>query len=218
MRFVEETGSTNDDLAAEAGSLPDRSVLATGHQTAGRGRLDRRWDAPPGTNLLVSFLFRPATDSTDIVRRIALALVRASAEVAAADVGLKWPNDVLLDGRKMAGILAQQVTTDTGAAVIVGCGVNVGWAPEGAARLGDVPPLRVLDAMLRAYDRLPADVTSTYRETLATIGQQVRVETADGDVVGRAVDVDPDGRLVVIDECAVTHRFNVGDVVHLRTD
>ncbi len=218
VRIVEETGSTNDDLAAEADSLPDRSVLATRHQTAGRGRLDRKWDAPPGTNLLVSFFFRPAADSADLVRRIALALVHASREVGGVDVGLKWPNDVLLGDRKMAGILAQQVTTPTGTAVIVGCGCNVGWAPDGAARLGDVAPERVLEAMLRAFDELDADVTDTYRRALVTLGQRVRVETSDGEMVGRAVDVETDGRLIVIDECAVTHRLHVGDVVHLRAD
>jgi BirA family biotin operon repressor/biotin-[acetyl-CoA-carboxylase] ligase len=70
--------------------------------------------------------------------------------------------------------------------------------------------------MLQAYDELPADVTPLYREHLGTLGRRVRVELPDGVVEGRAVDVEPDGRLVVVDDCAVTHRFAVGDVIHLR--
>ncbi len=97
-------------------------------------------------------------------------------------------------------------------------GLNVGWAPEGAARLGDgIEPLDVLVAVLRAYDALPSDLGPSYRAVLTTLGQQVRVLLPDDTVVeGRAVDVEPDGRLVVIDACAVTHRFDAGDVTHLR--
>ena len=129
---------------------------------------------------------------------------------------LKWPNDLLLDGMKLAGILAQ---AHLGAepAVVVGIGVNVGWAPPGAARLGDrISPAAVLAALLRAYDALPDDVWLPYRDHLATIGRHVRVELPDGLVEGRALDVEPDGRLIVVDECGITHRFAVGDVVHLR--
>jgi len=100
---------------------------------------------------------------------------------------------------------------------VVGIGVNVGWAPEGAARLGDgVTPLEVLAAMLRAFDELPADIAPLYRSRLGTLGREVRVERSDGVLEGRAVDVEADGRLVVIDDCAITHRIDTGDVVHLR--
>ena len=85
---------------------------------------------------------------------------------------------------------------------MVGLGLNVGWAPPGAARLGpDVDPLDVLAALLAAFDRLPADVTARYRQTLATLGRRVRIEFADGVLDGTATDVDPDGRLVVVDSC-----------------
>ena len=129
---------------------------------------------------------------------------------------LKWPNDLLLDGRKLAGVLAQSGGQGP-AYVVVGIGLNVGWAPEGAAHLGDgLDPATVLDAMLAAYDRLPADITELYRASLATIGQSVRVELPGSAVFGRALDVMPDGRLVVLDDCGITHRFDTGDVVHLR--
>ena len=70
--------------------------------------------------------------------------------------------------------------------------------------------------MLRCYDELPTDIHSRYREELATLGQQVRVELPNGEVIGRAIDVERDGRLVVLDECAISHRFDTGDIVHLR--
>ncbi|HEY0521068.1 MAG TPA: hypothetical protein VGC84_16380, partial [Ilumatobacteraceae bacterium] len=101
--------------------------------------------------------------------------------------------------------------------VVVGIGLNVRWAPDGSARLGDAyDPDDVLNAMLAAYDDLPIDITETYRDALATINQRVRVELPGSSVVGRALDVMPDGRLVVLDDCGVTHRFDTGDIVHLR--
>ena len=218
VEHVVETGSTNSDLlAAAAAGAPDRSVLFTDHQHAGRGRLDRTWTAPPGTNLLVSILFRaPPHDPGELTRRVGLAAidgVNASTGVSAV---LKWPNDVLVDDSKLAGILAQR---GPGGEVVVGLGLNVGWAPEGAARLGDdVRPADVLCAVLAAYDELPADIDGRYREALSTLHRRVRIELPGGDeVVGSAVDIDDEGRLVVLDECAITHRLSVGDVVHLRS-
>lgn len=218
VSVVDETGSTNADLlAAAAAGAPDRSVLVALHQTSGRGRLDRRWEAPPGANLLVSLLLRHVPEHPHVLtQRVGLAAVAACAEVAGAKAALKWPNDLLLDGVKLAGVLAQ-AQLGASPAVVVGLGLNVGWAPAGAARLGDdVQPLRVLAALLRHYDALPADVWLPYRERLATLGRHVRVELPDSTVEGRALDVERDGRLVVVDDCGITHRFAVGDIVHLR--
>lgn len=217
VRHVAETGSTNTDLLAEAAKgAPDRSVLATGFQSAGRGRLDRRWDAPPGANLLVSLLFRAVPDpANELTRRVGVAAVEAVRATTGLAAVLKWPNDVLLDGRKLGGILAQRAADGP---VVVGLGLNVGWAPDGAAALGSavlVPD--VLAALLAAYDGLPSDIHPRYRQLLDTVGRHVEVELPGGAVAGRAVDVEPDGRLVVIDECAVTHRIDVGDVIHTRT-
>jgi BirA family biotin operon repressor/biotin-[acetyl-CoA-carboxylase] ligase len=213
---VDETGSTNTDLLAEAArGAPDRTVLVADHQTAGRGRLDRRWEAPPGSNLLVTLLLRAVPDPpSDLTRRVGLAARHAARELTGADVRLKWPNDLLLDGGKLAGILAQRAPDGP---VVVGLGLNVGWAPEGAARLdavapGVTTPHALLAAVLRAYDALPDDVHDLYRAALDTIGREVRVEMPSGDLEGRAVDVERDGRLVVIDGCAITHRVDAGDV------
>ncbi|MDO8390867.1 MAG: biotin--[acetyl-CoA-carboxylase] ligase [Actinomycetota bacterium] len=222
VSVVDETGSTNADLlAAAAAGAPDRTVLAARHQTSGRGRLDRRWDAPAGANLLVSVLFRDIPgDPHVLTQRVALAAATACERLAGVRPVLKWPNDLLLDGRKLAGVLAQ---AQLGAQpmVVVGIGINVGWAPEGAAMVGHgVQPLDLLAELLRAYDELPDDVWLTYRDRLGTIGKRVRVELPATDprgvLEGYAVDVDPDGRLVVVDAAGTSHRFAVGDVVHLR--
>jgi BirA family transcriptional regulator, biotin operon repressor / biotin---[acetyl-CoA-carboxylase] ligase len=219
VEVVDTTGSTNADLLfAAAHGAPDRTVRAARHQTAGRGRLDRRWEAPPGANLLVSLLFTHVPEVPhELTHRVALAAAVAVERVTGLRPVLKWPNDLLLDGAKLAGVLAQAAAVDGHPVVVVGIGINVGWAPPGAARLGDdVHPLAVLAALLRAYDELPADLHDEYRARLGTLGRQVRVELPDGVVEGRAVDIESDGCLVVLDECGISHRFQVGDVVHLR--
>jgi BirA family biotin operon repressor/biotin-[acetyl-CoA-carboxylase] ligase len=216
VSHVDETGSTNADLlaAADAGA-PDRSVLVAAHQTAGRGRLDRRWDAPPGANLLVSLLFRDVPDPPGaLMRRVGVAAVDACRVVAAVDAVLKWPNDVLVAERKLAGILAER---GGDGCVVVGLGLNVGWAPDGGTCLGArTTPHEVLDALLDAYDAVGGDVEGAYRERLSTVGRRVHVELPRGSIDGTAVDVEPDGRLVVVDTCGITHRLDVGDVVHVR--
>jgi BirA family transcriptional regulator, biotin operon repressor / biotin---[acetyl-CoA-carboxylase] ligase len=217
---VAETGSTNADLLADldAGVVGDRCVLAAAHQTAGRGRLDRRWEAPVGSNLLVSIVFSPTPEpAVDATHRVGLAALAAARDLRPeAAMSLKWPNDVLLGDHKLAGILAQRSSTRD--AVVVGLGLNVGWAPEGAAHLGDpAPPAEVLALVLEHLDRLPPSIELLYRAALSTLGARVRVELPGGAVVdGVAVDVDPDGRLLVEDDAAVITAFDVGDVVHLR--
>ena len=221
VRHVAETGSTNADLLADldAGLVGDRSVLVTDHQTAGRGRLDRRWDAPPATNLLVSIALAPVPAvPAEATHRVGLAALSAVREVRPdAPVALKWPNDLLLDQRKLAGILAQRSSTRD--AVVVGLGLNVSWAPDGAARLGTaVRPADVLARLLAHFDELPTSIGPRYRTELSTIGERVRVELPTGPAVeGTAIDVDDSGRLVVRSDDGDVAAFEVGDVVHVRT-
>jgi BirA family biotin operon repressor/biotin-[acetyl-CoA-carboxylase] ligase len=212
--YIADTGSTNADLL-ELPDAPDRTVLVAGHQSAGRGRLDRRWDAPPDANLLVSILLRDVPDPpSDVTRRVGVAAAEAVRAITGADARLKWPNDVLLKGRKLAGILAQRVPAGP---IVVGVGLNVAWAPEGAARLGaGVRPVDVLTELLRRLDALPSAIDDRYRALLDTLGRRVRVELQGEELIGTAVDVEHDGRLVVVDACAITHRIDAGDVVHLR--
>ncbi|WP_420453089.1 biotin--[acetyl-CoA-carboxylase] ligase [Ilumatobacter sp.] len=227
---VAETTSTNDDLlhAARRDEVPDRGVLAADHQTAGRGRLDRRWDAPAGRNLLVSILFREVPEVASVLTQtVGLALVHGLESLAGRPLGprlgLKWPNDVVIGDRKLAGVLAQRCTT-TGA-VVVGTGVNVGWAPPGAASVLDdldldVAPAEVLHHLLVAHDALVADAVGRGAAVIArmtTIGRRVRVLLpAERELVGTARGVDDVGRLVVETDDGRSHVLDVGDVVHLR--
>ena len=197
----------------------DRMVLAADFQSAGRGRLDRRWEAPVGANLLVSLLFRQVpTFPHELTQRVALAARSACQLVSGVTPELKWPNDLLVDGHKLAGVLAEAGHGPAGAFVVVGLGLNVGWAPSDGAKLGaEITPQAVLACLLRAYDALPSDISPLYRSCLGTIGQLVRVELpGEKLIVGRAIEVEPDGRLVVLDDCAITHRVDTGDVIHLR--
>lgn len=214
VEVVDETGSTNADLLARGVACTDRTVRMAWHQTAGRGRLDRVWEAPPGANLLFSVLFTEVPEVVvELTHRMGLAVVQAAAQIAGVRAGLKWPNDVLVGDAKLAGILAQR----SGSAVVVGTGVNVNWAPEGAARLGEeISPVEVLAAILTAFDALPAEIDGLYREHLATLGRQVRVLRNGDEIIGRALKVEPTGELVVLDACGISHRCDVGDVIHLR--
>jgi BirA family biotin operon repressor/biotin-[acetyl-CoA-carboxylase] ligase len=139
VRWVRETGSTNDDLlaAARAGE-PEGAVLVADHQTAGRGRLDRRFEAAPGSALLCSILLRPGSALAApwwATASVAVAAAAAVDTVSGVTVAIKWPNDLAVvvrgDERKLGGILTQAITDgDDGAALVVGLGLNVNPDPD----------------------------------------------------------------------------------------
>ena len=246
VRRVAQTGSTNTDLLEllRAGA-PEGIVLVADHQTAGRGRLGRTWQAPAGSSLLVSVLLRPSLPpgGTHLVTVAAgLAAADAVEEVAGFRPGLKWPNDLVVEvdggSRKLAGLLAESVV-DRGhvAGVVVGMGMNVRWPeplPEDLAATAttvsavagrEIAPPDVLDAYLPALERRYATLgaeggmTATaraHRTGCTTLGRQVVVEVGDGSFAGQAVDVDEGGRLVVDLDGGGRRTVAVGDVVHLR--
>ena len=243
---VARTGSTNTDCAARArAGAPEGLVLAAEEQTAGRGRLGRTWLSPPRAALTFSVLLRPA--SVPPARRgwlpllAGVATATAVRHVSGLDAWLKWPNDLLLGPRKLAGILAEQ----SGDAVIVGIGVNVSAARaelpvtgaaalpatslllEGSASLDRERLLReILAEIERWYQawrgtEIPGDpqasgLRAAYLGLCSTVGRHVRAELPAGNVIrGTAVGIDTDGRLIVRTpegEVAV----GAGDVRHLR--
>ena len=245
VEWVAETGSTNADLLAGVSlDVPHRYVLNAAHQTAGRGRLGRQWEAPPGSNLLVSILFRDVAGPLHrVTQRLGLAAAMVLSEDHGLNAGLKWPNDVVVtrgtgDDVKIAGILAQMAIGDDGTVnVVVGMGLNVRWAPPvevayatcvanemlgAGAQLSDVPePGDILQRILQKFDVIAGlderESFELYRQHLRTLGKTVRCQMPDGDdIVGRALDVGTDGRLEVLDDCAITHRIDTADVIHLR--
>lgn len=226
VQHVSETGSTNTDLYQQAlDGAPAHTAVATDFQTLGRGRIDRTWESVRGANLLVSLLFRdgqrPQHNFTQIV---GLAAVRACEQLVNIRPELKWPNDLLVNGRKLSGILAAGGPNFA----VVGIGVNVNWAPDGAITLAEMAPQRnlhpadLLRLMLSNIDELESlsveSLHELYSASLATIGENVRIHRADGVVLtGLAIEVERDGRLVMVDGRGVAHRIDTGDIVHLRT-
>jgi BirA family biotin operon repressor/biotin-[acetyl-CoA-carboxylase] ligase len=229
VRWVDETDSTNSRLLDEArAGAAEGVVLVADHQTAGRGRLGRRWEAPPGSSLLVSVLLRPDVPLRRahlVTMGAGLAAAEACEEVAGVRPDLKWPNDLLVGDAKLAGLLAESVVEgERLQALVVGMGLNLSVAPEGATALADhagrpVERRPLLDAWLARLDsRLDAldGVLADYRPRCATLGREVRVERpAGGDLTGTAVDVTDAGHLVV-EGGGGRVEVAVGDVVHVR--
>ncbi|TMD27629.1 MAG: biotin--[acetyl-CoA-carboxylase] ligase [Chloroflexi bacterium] len=174
--------TSTQDVARD---MPIGSIVVADHQTAGRGRMERRWEAPPGTSLLVSFVLAPS-------RLLSLAAGVAAAEACGPDVRLKWPNDLLLDDRKLGGILVEA----TPHKAICGIGVNLTWAPEGAAML-ERPREEVLARLQKQVARWTAApgelVLRRWRELSATLGRRVRIDGTEG----MAEDLGPNGELIV---------------------
>ena len=258
LLWRDSSASTNTELVRLAvdEELPAFTTLITGDQTAGRGRLDRAWIAPAGTALAISVLVRAETPSGRPIGSAGLGWLPLAAGVAMCDavtavlpsgprVGVKWPNDVQVDGRKVCGILSELVppsAASPGLAVVIGAGLNVTMSEQqlpvptatslalagaDAADLSD----RVLAAYLRA---LTSVVTALWQsegdadrsglraaviERCTTIGREVRVELPGGaELLGRATGIDDMGRLEVRGADGQVRAVAAGDIIHLRSD
>ncbi|GAA1819227.1 biotin--[acetyl-CoA-carboxylase] ligase [Agromyces neolithicus] len=272
FEFLAEAGSTNDELrdaasGADAAAWPHGSVIVTDNQTHGRGRLGRTWLAPTGKTLAISVLLRPELPGgrpfpsdaygwipliagaamTEAVRRAvdaasALDSVDDDDESGGIEVELKWPNDVLVSGYKICGILSELMpaSNDAAPAVVVGAGLNLtldehdlptltstslllatGRAPDADAVLADY-----LGGFLELFRDLTAAggdaaVSGADRRVSAlcgTLGSDVRVHLpGEQELIGRAERLDRDGRLVVIDrENGEPQAVAAGDITHLR--
>ena len=219
VRWFDVVDSTNHYLLERAAEGAREGIVAVAYeQTAGRGRLGRTWVAAPGSALLVSVLLRPQLPP-DRVHLLTLAAALAVIDVLpGVDARLKWPNDVVVDDRKLAGILAE---ADGAGAIVVGMGVNVrsdGLAPEvrETAAACDVDRHELLVAWLcRLHTRLDAldDTVPDAIARSATLGRHVRVELARETFEGTARALTEEGYLVVDDRIVTA-----GDVIHLRAD
>ena len=255
LMWLDEVGSTNSDLVArvnsqDGSSWPDFSVIATDNQVAGKGRLGRDWSAPAGASLAVSVLLRPQTpagrplppESLGWFGLLAgLAMTRACNSVLpkGKKAMIKWPNDVLISGRKVCGILSELVTTADGMALVVGTGVNIALAEDQlpvptATSLAIEGAHTSLDELLAAYLTEFSHITKVFvsaagnvrssglldqiRDECDTIGRSVRVELPSGEnPVGTAIGINEEGSLVVeMANCAEPLVVSAGDVTHLR--
>ncbi|GAB3604060.1 biotin--[acetyl-CoA-carboxylase] ligase [Microbacterium aureliae] len=248
VQVVEHTDSTNADLVRhlidDPAGWPHLSVLVTDDQRAGRGRLDRAWTTPPGTALAASVVLRvdglPTAARGWIPLAAGAAMTRAVLEQLPGTTHtarLKWPNDVLLDGGKVCGILAEVSPADPDL-VVVGAGVNttmsaaelpVETATSFAAAGLDVDVDRLLADYLTALDEYLAALTGTGGDAVATgvhaeiqalcatVGSAVSVALPDGSTLtGVAESIDGEGRLVVRDGAGLETAVSSGDVVHVR--
>ena len=244
IEVIEGTGSTNADLLARAlGGEPEGAVLAAEEQRAGRGRMGRTWTAPPRAALTFSMLLRPAVPPARrgwLPLLTGVAVATAVTGVTGVETRLKWPNDLLAAGAKLAGILAEA----SGDAVVVGIGLNVSTEPAEfpAPRPGALPAtslraagataldreelllatLEGFERWYRAWQQAGGDPDRSglrpgYTRLSATIGRSVRAELPGGQVLsGPAVGVDSDGRLLVRVSPGSEVAVAAGDVVHLR--
>ncbi|MEU8792876.1 biotin--[acetyl-CoA-carboxylase] ligase [Streptomyces sp. NPDC048643] len=246
VEVVQRTGSTNSDLAGlvTEENADEGAVLVAEEQNAGRGRLDRRWTAPARSGLFFSVVLKPTGVPVErwgwLPLLTGVAVATALARTAGVDTALKWPNDLLVtvDGeeRKAGGILAERAGTD---AVVVGIGINVTLRADelpvpGAGSLalaGATTTDRdtVLRAVLRSLeewygrwrdasgDPVASGLQEAYAAGCATLGRVVRAELPGGrSIIGEAVAVDGDGRIVIATEDGVQEPVGAGDVIHLR--
>jgi len=250
VRRFASIASTNGYLMAQGrAGVPEGLVVVADYQQEGRGRLDRRWIASPGSSVLLSILLRPPLGFSKfhlLGSSAALAARRACAEVAGVDLELKWPNDLLMSGRKIGGVLVELEMRSSSPPVsidfaVVGIGLNVacpiypraafvdqldlatvGWLEQ--ETVGAVDRGQLVSELLIAYEELYALTCSSkarlveeeYEIYCATLGRTVLVRTMKGELRGIATAIDEDGRLLVKTEDGSVQAIAVGDVVHLR--
>lgn len=235
VHYLSETDSTNArglELAREGAA--DWTVILAEHQSAGRGRLGRRWEDAPGRSLLCSVILRPRVSPHEVHL---LSLAAAVCLIDAArlpELGAKWPNDIVVGERKCGGILAESdVSGGAVRHVVLGIGVNVSAGPEDLPEeiRATATSLSIEGARIDRDDLLtgflgslrvrlqaagfPQGVVEAYRSHCRTLGRRVRATTTSGDrVQGRAVDVDERGSLLVERDGRV-ERVAFGEVEHV---
>jgi BirA family biotin operon repressor/biotin-[acetyl-CoA-carboxylase] ligase len=247
VRRFAEIDSTNTWLLVEArAGGPEGLVAVADHQSAGRGRLDRRWEAAPGAALLVSVLLRPVLEPEALhlaTALVALSALDACRRTAGVDAGIKWPNDLVFGDAKLAGVLAEADPSAPGGspgsrAVVVGVGLNI--EPPGAAASSNATSLRelaaagsgsgvptrdeLLSAFLRELERRRPELDDAAGRS--ALGSDLRRHCV---TLGRLVRVELSGTELIgiatdlTDEGALvvetddgTHVVTAGDVVHLR--
>lgn len=243
LRYFPSIGSTNEDAMTWANEgAPEGAVVGADHQTAGRGRWGRSWSSEPGNLVQTSTILRPelpVLDAGVITTAIGVACARAVEEVSGLEVGLKWPNDVNIVGRKVAGILVESRVDDRGiiTVAIAGVGINANWAiddmPEeirgratsiSVATGKPVDRLALLVAYLDALETVYGLIKTEKRDGVIVeavmrseiLERDVTVRFLDGSTIaGRATGIDPSGALKV-ETTGGMKLIHVGEIEQLR--
>ncbi|MHB8511031.1 MAG: biotin--[acetyl-CoA-carboxylase] ligase [Actinomycetota bacterium] len=222
--------STNDEASRLAKRAePEGTVVVADHQTAGRGRLDREWISEPGLALLASWIVRPPffADRSLLALASGVAVADAIDTATGIAVDLKWPNDVMVDGRKLAGILCEGLPDGS---TIVGIGVNVRTSEfpldladratslllERSRPIGRAALLASILEAFSPFAHAPASALEGYRKRCSTIGTRVRVLMSGQTIEGSATEVNDQGELTVVDDSGEHLAIRAGDVTHLR--
>ncbi len=250
---VREAPSTNDAACELADyGYPDGYVVIAGSQTSGKGRMGRQWFSPPGMGIYMSFILKPAVN--DIIVNalqpgfISLAGAAAAAEgieeAAGIKTGIKWPNDLMLEDRKVCGILAgSKVSGGRIRYVILGIGINVyqgdedfpgqlsqtatslkGYLEKGAAPSHELDINRIAAGVINSFDRLYSnggasaqhEIISIWKKYNTTIGRQVSFRHGNGDMqkTGKALDLNERGELAVELPNGETAALSAGEIVY----
>jgi BirA family transcriptional regulator, biotin operon repressor / biotin---[acetyl-CoA-carboxylase] ligase len=236
VHHFEEVASTNDlakELAAQG--APEGTLVVAEAQSRGRGRLGREWTSPPGAGLYVSLLLRPVlppTEMPQITLTTAVAVARALKRVTGVSPGIKWPNDLLLDGKKLGGILTEMETeSEQIRHLVVGLGLNVSNAvfPEELAGIATSLTLatgrsfsrvRLLQAWLEEFEDLYerflarefAGILEEWRSLTVTLGRRVTVRQGPLAICGKALEVAPDGALLLETDSGQVVRVTSGEI------
>ncbi len=232
----ESLGSTQDrarQLAQQR--APEGTVVTATVQTDGRGRLDRAWVSPAG-GLWFSLLLRPnisPAEAPGLNLLAAVAVTEALRSVTELEAGIKWPNDILVDGRKLAGILMEMKTGRDGIKyILVGVGVNANIDPAVMPDDLRLPPATVLGETGRQTDlsellemilaafkedyygwpNCRAGVLNRWRDLSVTLGRRVTIDSAGNTVSGLARDINSDGSLTIVDAAGAAHTVHAGDL------
>ena len=230
--WLDETASTNDDaLRLARKDASEWTVVATGHQTAGRGRLGRSWSDVPGSSLLASVLLRPKLPPDRAPLLTLLAAVSMVEACGLPAMGSKWPNDLVVGDRKIGGILAEAAIDDGVLRhVVIGTGLNVAASglpgdrastsvsTEGGEQDAEGILARYLGSLRAEYDHhdFPSRVVARYQSVCSTLGRRVRATAIGGSPVeGVARDLDEHGSLLIETEDGI-QPIAFGEIVHLR--
>ena len=242
--WLESVGSTNDHAIALAkDGAPGGTVVAAETQTAGRGRLGRKWVSPAGLNLYFSVILRPELSASDVPLITLMCAVEAASALKAAtgaEVKLKWPNDLLLDGRKLGGILVESHMRGAQVEfVVAGLGININSRQEdfpvevrdiatslfiAASRKHPRAPIlkSVAESVIKGAGALAKDGSDGAEEMLfmwkimnATLGRRVRAGDTGQEHEGQAIDLDENGMLLVKKDSGEVVKIISGDVVFL---
>lgn len=235
VEHFEEINSTNTYVSVKAKEGASEGLVARAdYQSAGLGRLDRTWEAPPRSALMCSILLSPPTSPDEmqlVVAAVALSARSALGALCSVYPQLKWPNDLIVDDKKIAGLLAEVVQSENGITIVAGIGINLTDSPEGlpatnALKVSGVTitPEALLEKLLEELNirrgLLDTEagrqmLRAEYESVLETIGRSVIVEQSDAMFPALATGIDATGRLI-LNAAGEEKIISVGDVIHVR--